>query len=87
LNYAHLKLNKKQQQQYLSKTTNEESAPASSLRSTPIMNRLRIRPDDHTTATSSSASNSASEPVLVTRKTKTKQAARVKKHGHPSKNE
>lgn len=78
------KLHKKQQ---LFKTTAEQPAPASSLRSTPILNRLRNRPDDNTTAaSSSSSSNSASEPVLVSTKSKTKPTTRTKKRGHPSKN-
>ncbi len=73
-------------QQHLFKTTAEQLAPGSSLRSTPILNRLRNRPDDNTTAASSSSSNSASESVLVSTKSKTKQTTRTKKRGYPSKN-
>ena len=68
-------------------SSTEQPALASSLRSTPILIRVRIRPDEHTTATSSSSSNSTQEYVLVRTKSKTKQAARIKKRGHPSKNE
>ncbi|CAF3176840.1 unnamed protein product [Rotaria sp. Silwood2] len=62
---------KKQQQQRLSKVTTEQTDFASYLRSTPILNRLRVRPDDHTAAVSSSSSTSP-QPGLIAAKSKNK---------------
>ncbi|CAF4123859.1 unnamed protein product, partial [Rotaria magnacalcarata] len=55
--------------------TNEQAAPASYLRSTPILNRLRVRPSDHTTAASSSSCTSSSQSDLIASTSKNKQIA------------
>ncbi|CAF4464009.1 unnamed protein product, partial [Rotaria sp. Silwood2] len=58
-------------QQRLSKATTEQTDFASYLRSTPILNRLQVRPDDHTAAVSSSSSTSP-QPGLIAAKSKNK---------------
>ncbi|CAM4745752.1 unnamed protein product [Rotaria magnacalcarata] len=72
--------------QQLSKATTEQAAPKSYLRSIPILNRLRVRPSDHTTAASSSSCTSSSQSDLIASTSKNKQIARLKKRVHSSKN-
>ncbi|CAM4792274.1 unnamed protein product [Rotaria magnacalcarata] len=73
--------------QQLSKATIEQAAPKSYLRSTPILNRLSVRPSDHTTsAASSSFCTSSSQYDLIASISKNKQIARFKKCVHSSKN-
>ncbi|CAF2061047.1 unnamed protein product [Rotaria magnacalcarata] len=66
--------------------TTEQAAPKSYLRSIPILNRLRVRPSDHTTAASSSSCTSSSQSDLIASTSKNKQIARLKKRVHSSKN-
>ncbi|CAF4044435.1 unnamed protein product [Rotaria magnacalcarata] len=63
--------------QQLSKATTEQAAPKSYLRSIPILNRLRVRPSDHTTAASSSSCTSSSQSDLIASTSKNKQIARL----------
>ncbi|CAF5214272.1 unnamed protein product, partial [Rotaria magnacalcarata] len=60
-------------------------APVSYLRSTPIVNRLRVRRNDHITAASSSSCTSSFQPGLIAAISKNKQIIRFKKRVHPSK--
>ncbi|CAF4053306.1 unnamed protein product, partial [Rotaria magnacalcarata] len=72
--------------QHLSKAATEQAAHKSYLRSTPILNRLRVRPSDHTTAASSSSCTSSSQFDLIASRSKNKQIAWLKKRVHSSKN-
>ncbi|CAF4027655.1 unnamed protein product, partial [Rotaria magnacalcarata] len=72
--------------QQLSKATTEQAAPKSYLRSTPILNHLRVRPNDHTTAASSSSCTSSSQSDLIASTSKNKQIVTFKKRVHSSKN-
>ncbi|CAM4891981.1 unnamed protein product [Rotaria socialis] len=72
--------------QQLSKATTEQVAPKSYLRSTPILNRPRVRPSNHTTAVSSSSCTSSSQSDLIASTPKNKQIVRFKKRVHSSKN-
>ncbi len=56
---------KKQHQQQSSKTTTKRAAPTSYSCSTPILNRLRVRPNGHIAAGSPSSSTSLYQPVLT----------------------
>ncbi|CAF1476082.1 unnamed protein product, partial [Rotaria sp. Silwood1] len=80
------KLIKKQQQQ-LSKTTTKKPAPISYSRSTPILNRLRIKSNDRNAIASSSSSTSSTKPVLIVTRSNKKQTVSAKKRGHSSENE
>ncbi|CAF4246281.1 unnamed protein product, partial [Rotaria magnacalcarata] len=59
--------------QHLSKAATEQAAHESYLRSTPILNRLRVRASDHTTAASSSSCISSIQPGLTATTSKNKQ--------------
>ncbi|CAF4765812.1 unnamed protein product, partial [Rotaria magnacalcarata] len=72
--------------QQLSKATTEQAALASYLRSSSILNRLRARPNDHTTAVSSSSCISSIQPGLTATTSKNKQITRFNKRVHSSKN-
>ncbi|CAF4560779.1 unnamed protein product [Rotaria socialis] len=76
-------LTKKQQ---LSKVTTDQAAPKSYLRSTPILNHLRVRSIDHTTAASPSSCTSSSQSDLIASISKNKQIARFKTRVQPPKN-
>ncbi|CAF3010444.1 unnamed protein product [Rotaria socialis] len=65
--------------QQLSKATTEQAAPKSYLRSIPILNRLRVRPSDYTTAALSSPCTSSSQSDLIASTSKNKQIARETK--------
>ncbi|CAF3124788.1 unnamed protein product [Rotaria socialis] len=81
------KLIKKQKQQHALKTTTEQATPVSYLHSTPILSRLRVRPNNHIADTASSSSTSSSQPRLIATTSKNKQIAMMKKRGHSSKYE
>ncbi|CAF4442567.1 unnamed protein product, partial [Rotaria magnacalcarata] len=81
------KLIKKQKQQHVLKTTTEQATPVSYLHSTPILSRLRVRPNNHIADAASSSSTSSSQPRLIATTSKNKQIAMTKKRGHSSKYE
>ncbi|CAF1191483.1 unnamed protein product, partial [Rotaria magnacalcarata] len=72
--------------QHLSKAATEQAAHKSYLRSTPILNRLRVRPSDHTTAASYSSCASSSQSDIIASRSKNKQIVWFKKRVHSSKN-
>ncbi|CAM4842605.1 unnamed protein product [Rotaria magnacalcarata] len=81
------KLIKKQKQQHVLKTTTEQATRVSYLRSTPILIRLRVRPNNHIADAASSSSASSSQHRLIATTSKNKQIAMTKKRGHSSKYE
>ncbi|CAF4145245.1 unnamed protein product [Rotaria sordida] len=76
---------KNQQEKQLSKTTTEQTAPTSYLRSTPILNRLRAIPNGRTAV--SSSSSTSSRPIITVTKSKKKQIISAKKRKYSSENE
>ncbi|CAF4975163.1 unnamed protein product, partial [Rotaria socialis] len=65
--------------------TAEQAASVSYLRLTPILNLLRVRPNDHATAASSSSYTSSFQLGLLASTSKNKHVIRFKKRIHSSK--
>ncbi|CAF1615699.1 unnamed protein product [Didymodactylos carnosus] len=80
-------LPKKQQQQPFAKTPIKKHAPTFCLGSTPMVNRLRAKLNDHNAIVSPSSCTSSSQSVVTATKSKDKQTVSAKKHQHLSENE